>query len=212
MGTGPKGRIVKGDVINYMNNGSSSTSASTTVNTSASASAPTSTSTPAPTAPKAKPTNLGLQTAYDAMFSNNELTKVEPIRGVTRLMVKSMNAARQIQTFVYADEIRMDNLITTRKQLVKEAKKLDLKFSYMPYLIKATSLALLEYPKLNSSVNKEATEVTYHASHNIGIAMDTPKGLVVPVIRNCERLSMFEIAAEVMRLQVYMYINVYIYT
>ena len=55
---------------------------------------------------------------------------------------------------------------------------------------------------LNSSVNPDATEISYYASHNIGIAMDTPKGLIVPVIKNVENKSILDIALEINRLQV----------
>ena len=60
------------------------------------------------------------------------------------------------------------------------------KFTYMPLILKAVSLALGSYPVLNSSVNPECTAITYRADHNIGIAMDTPKGLVVPNIKQVQ--------------------------
>jgi len=71
----------------------------------------------------------------------------------------------------------------------------------MPLILKAASLALLDYPMLNAAVSKDATEITYYASHNIGIAMDTSKGLVVPVIKDLQAKSVMEIAIEINRLQ-----------
>ena len=61
-----------------------------------------------------------------------------------------------------------------------------IKFSYMPLMIKAISLALNHYPILNSHVNADCTEITYKADHNIGIAMDTPLGLVVPNVKQVQ--------------------------
>jgi len=73
--------------------------------------------------------------------------------------------------------------------------------SYMPIIIKACSLALKQYPQLNATVNAEATELTIHANHNIGIAMDTPKGLIVPVVKGVQDMSIIDIAAELNKLQ-----------
>jgi len=66
---------------------------------------------------------------------------------------------------------------------------------------KAASMALTEYPILNAVVNDDCTEMTYKSSHNIALAMDTPQGLLVPNVKNCEQRSIFEIAEELNRLQ-----------
>ena len=71
----------------------------------------------------------------------------------------------------------------------------------MPIFIKALSLAMHAYPVLNASISSDSTSVVYHGSHNIGVAMDTGKGLVVPNIKDCQDKSIFEIAAELNRLQ-----------
>ena len=99
----------------------------------------------------------------------------------------------------------MDSLISVRKQLKEAIEKRGSKtvrMSFMPIIIKATSLALLEYPQLNASINSEATEVTYHADHNMGIAMDTPKGLIVPVLKQVQNKSPMQIAIELSEMQV----------
>jgi hypothetical protein len=74
-------------------------------------------------------------------------------------------------------------------------------FRYLPFMIKAVSLALREYPMLNSHVDAECTEMVYKAEHNISIAMQTPNGLLVPNVKNCEARSVLEIAEELNRLQ-----------
>ena len=62
-------------------------------------------------------------------------------------------------------------------------------------------MALSKYPRLNSLVNKDCTEVTIKGAHNLGIAMDTPRGLLVPNIKNVQDRSVLEVALELKRLQ-----------
>ena len=107
------------------------------------------------------------------------------------------------------------------------AAEFGIKLSYMPFIIKvglfllqnitqiqAVSLALNDYPILNSRMSEDETELIYHDDHNIGVAVDTPHGLLVPnikvstftnfkfqsLIQGCQNLSVLEIAAELNRL------------
>ncbi|VDO24083.1 unnamed protein product [Heligmosomoides polygyrus] len=123
-----------------------------------------------------------------------------PIRGYTRAMIKSMTEALKIPHFGYDDEICADALIAIRIELKELAKERNVKLSFMPFFVKAASMALLEYPLLNASIDENFENVIHKASHNISIAMDTPGGLVVPNIKHCEQRSIFEIAAELQRL------------
>jgi len=59
-------------------------------------------------------------------------------------------------------------------------------FSYMPILIKAVSMALHHHPILNSTVDPDCTAITYRADHNVGVAMDTPQGLIVPIVKRVQ--------------------------
>ena len=127
--------------------------------------------------------------------------KTVPIKGVQRLMVKSMQAASSVQHLTLGEEVSLDKLVNLRKELKVEAERTGIKLSYMPFIIKAVSIALTEYPLLNATVNAECTEMVYHASHNIGVAMDTPSGLVVPVVRDVNAKSLFDIAEEMGALQ-----------
>jgi 2-oxoisovalerate dehydrogenase E2 component (dihydrolipoyl transacylase) len=88
-----------------------------------------------------------------------------------------------------------------RQDLKKQATLKGVKVSYMPIIIKATSLALKQFPMLNASVNADVTEVTHHVNHNIGVAVDTQKGLIVAVIKEVQNKSIFEIAAALNQLQ-----------
>ncbi len=202
---GPKGRILKEDILAYIRDGMPSTSSVPTSTSSVSSGA--NAATPAVSVVSQTPPSTSHRNS--SFFGLGEMTKTVPIRGVQRLMVKSMDAARQVQTFVYADEVTVDSLVSLRSELIAANKRYGdkgLKISYMPLLLKAASISLKKYPMLNSAVNKDASEVTYFASHNVGVAMDTPKGLVVPVVKNVQDLSIFEIAAEIQRLQVSTYV------
>jgi 2-oxoisovalerate dehydrogenase E2 component (dihydrolipoyl transacylase) len=182
LATGPAGRVLKEDILHHIS-GAANPRAGHDQSQSFGASHSESTHTSKPTV-KYVPHNI-LQE-----------DRVVPIRGVARLMVKSMQAAQQVQHLTLMEEVVMDNMVTMRSDLKKLAESRGLKLSYMPFIIKAASLALEQYPMLNSTVNSEVTEVVYHASHNIGVAMDTPTGLVVPVIKNVQNKSIFDIAEE----------------
>ncbi|CAB3382486.1 Hypothetical predicted protein [Cloeon dipterum] len=127
--------------------------------------------------------------------------RIEPIKGVMKGMAKTMTASLQIPHFVYSDEINVDNLVLVRQQL-KEVSfgRGGVKLTYMPFLIKAASLALKHFPVINSSVDSECQNIIYKADHNIGVAMDTPLGLVVPNIKRVQTLSVFDVATELNRL------------
>ncbi|CEF67553.1 Lipoamide acyltransferase component of branched-chain alpha-keto acid dehydrogenase complex, mitochondrial [Strongyloides ratti] len=126
--------------------------------------------------------------------------KVVPIRGYTRAMVKTMSQALNVPHFGYNDEFYVDKLVEMRKDLKEISKEKGIKLSYMPMFIKACSLALLKYPSLNATVDENLENVIYKSSHNICLAMDTPGGLVVPNIKNCEQKTIFEIAEDLMKL------------
>jgi 2-oxoisovalerate dehydrogenase E2 component (dihydrolipoyl transacylase) len=134
-------------------------------------------------------------------------TSVEPIRGVKALMAKAMvNSVSSIPHFTYCEEIDMTDLIALRlalkSQYSKDASKNDLKLTMMPFFMKAMSLALNEYPIINSQVNDDCTEITYYHDHNIGIAVDSKVGLLVPNIKNVQDKSILDIALELTELTV----------
>jgi len=90
----------------------------------------------------------------------------------------------------------MDKLIETRAQLKESFEQEGVKLSFMPFFIKAMSLALKQFPIINSQVNADCSEVTYFDDHNIGLAVDSKVGLVVPNIKGVQHLSLFEIAVK----------------
>ena len=80
----------------------------------------------------------------------------------------------------------MNQLMSVRTQLRGLLAEKGIRFSYMPLMIKALSLALREYPVLNAHVNADCTQLIYKSDHNIGVAVDTPQGLVVPNIKQVQ--------------------------
>jgi 2-oxoisovalerate dehydrogenase E2 component (dihydrolipoyl transacylase) len=80
----------------------------------------------------------------------------------------------------------MDALYGLRKELKPLAEARGVKLSFMPFIMKAASLALKHYPMLNATVNDSQTELTLIAAHNISVAMDTPAGLIVPNVKNVQ--------------------------
>ncbi|KAB1213957.1 Lipoamide acyltransferase component of branched-chain alpha-keto acid dehydrogenase complex, mitochondrial [Morella rubra] len=127
--------------------------------------------------------------------------KTVPLRGFQRAMVKSMSMAAKVPHFHYVDEINCDALMELKASFQDNNSDPDVKHTFLPLLIKSLSMALSKYPSMNSCFNESSLEVVLKGSHNIGIAMATPYGLVVPNIKNVQSLSILEITKELSRLQ-----------
>ena len=206
-GTGRNGHVTKEDVLIYVARGAALPPRVVAAATSATPAPPAATQPAAipATAPAArsaaKSASPPLEPPPRAM-SGVVADRVEPIRGIRKAMFKQMTAALAVPTFSYCDEVQMDALMTARLELKELAAKYGVsKFTLMPMLIKATSLALAEFPLLNSSISADGTELVFKGSHNIGLAMDTPTGLLVPNVKNVQSKSLLEIASELERLQ-----------
>ncbi|XVE82171.1 hypothetical protein DITRI_Ditri15bG0125400 [Diplodiscus trichospermus] len=127
--------------------------------------------------------------------------KIVPLRGFQRTMVKTMSMAAKVPHFHYVEEINCDTLAELKASFQTNNTEPGIKFTFLPLLIKSLSMALNKYPMVNSCFNEESLEVILRGSHNIGIAMATPYGLVVPNIKNVQSLSILEITKELSRLQ-----------
>lgn len=131
-----------------------------------------------------------------------------PLAGIRLQMFKTMTRSTSIPHFLYADEIDFSALSQLRQRLNKSLAVSPTrgisKLSYMPFLIKAMSLSLHQYPLLNSRLDNSdpsKPSLIMRSQHNIGVAMDTPQGLLVPVIKNVSSRSLLSIASELNRLQ-----------
>lgn len=94
------------------------------------------------------------------------------------------------------DDFDVTELVKFRKEQKLIAEKQDIKLTYMPFIIKAVTLALKEYPVLNSSYDMENEEIIMKQYYNIGIAVDTPEGLMVPVVKDADRKGILEISKD----------------
>ena len=128
-------------------------------------------------------------------------TSVEPIRGIKKVMATAMqNSVSTIPHFTYCEEIDLTELITLRGELKEIYAKQDIKLTMMPFFMKAMSLAIKEFPVVNSKVNDDCTELTYFNDHNIGMAVDSKVGLLVPNIKQVQTKSILDLANDIMRL------------
>ena len=127
--------------------------------------------------------------------------RVEPIKGIKAAMAKQMVASvSTIPHFTFCDEIDLTDLIALRSSMKEQYKAQGVKLTMMPFFVKALSLAMKEFPVLNSKVNEDCSELTYFDDHNIGIAVDSKIGLLVPNIKSCQSKNIVDVANELTRL------------
>ncbi|XP_053489978.1 lipoamide acyltransferase component of branched-chain alpha-keto acid dehydrogenase complex, mitochondrial isoform X2 [Ictalurus furcatus] len=196
VGTGKDGRILKEDILNFIEK---QTGAILPPTPFQEIQPPPPTPRPAAKPKEKKPLSIPTPVVPRPVFTGKDRT--EPLKGFHKAMVKTMTAALKIPHFGYKDEVDLSRLVHLRSELKDVAEHRGVKLSYMPFFIKAASLALHHFPILNSSVDEACQNITYKAAHNIGLAMDTPQGLLVPNIKNVQMLSVYEIATELNRLQ-----------
>ncbi|PRO69098.1 dihydrolipoyllysine-residue acetyltransferase [Alteromonas gracilis] len=123
--------------------------------------------------------------------------RTEKVRGIQAAMAKQMSASvYTIPHFTVSDELVMDNLMSLRNLLKPEFEAKGVKLSFMPFFVKAMSLALNEFPVVNSQLNDDASELSYYSDHNIGFAVDSKIGLLVPNIKRVQDLSLLDIAVQ----------------
>lgn len=122
----------------------------------------------------------------------------EKIRGIRKAISKAMVHSKHTAPHVtFMDEVDVTDLVAHRKQFKEAASERGVKLTYLPYVVKALISSLRKYPILNASVDDDKEEIVYKHYYNIGIATDTEKGLVVPVVKDADRKSMYQIAGEV---------------
>ncbi|KAJ2160407.1 hypothetical protein GGF46_002297 [Coemansia sp. RSA 552] len=145
--------------------------------------------------------DMPLASASTVVAGKDQLLSLSPIQ---RAMFKNMTDSLGIPHFRFKDEIELDSLMQARQRinsyLQEQPAVLGLsKMTYMPFFIKAASLALSKYPILNAKVVQEdgaPPRLLYRAAHNIGVAMDTPGGLIVPNIKSVQAKSLLDIGLE----------------
>ena len=177
-GSGKKGRILKSDVLNLQHSNVDTSSQNSTSS-----------------APSSSNAEKGDSNSTSTVLKGS--VRTEKVRGIQAAMAKQMSASvYTIPHFTVSDELVMDNLMALRKLLKPEFEAKNVKLSFMPFFVKAMSLALNEFPVINSQLNEDATEISYFADHNIGFAVDSKIGLLVPNIKRVQDLSLLDIAVQ----------------
>ena len=106
-------------------------------------------------------------------------------------MVRSVTTIPHLTNFDDADVTELERL---RKASAADQAKGNVKLTALSFVIKAVSLSLRQHPSINATIDPEKGEIVYKEYVNIGLAVDTPRGLVVPVLRDCDQLSIPQIA------------------
>jgi pyruvate dehydrogenase E2 component (dihydrolipoamide acetyltransferase) len=171
-GTGVGGRIRKQDVIDAAEKAAAAKAPAPAAQAERAA-APA-----AKAAPKAEPSPLRGRT--------EKLTRIRAT--IARRMVESLQTSAQLTTVVEVDVTKIANL--RNKAKADFQAKHGVKLTFLPFFALATVEALQQHPVVNSSIDVEAGTVTYHGSEHLGIAVDAPKGLVVPVIKDAGDLNL----------------------
>ena len=174
-GSGKDGRITKADAMN--------------------ASKPAAASAPATKA--AAPAEIAAQVPQGGVSRGTRVEKMSRLRKtIAKRLTEAKNSTAMLTTF---NEVDMYNVMEMRKKYKDAFKdKHEIGLGFMSFFTKAVTMALKEVPGVNAQINGE--EIIYHDYADVGIAVSTPKGLVVPVVQSAEALSLAQIEKEIRRL------------
>lgn len=127
----------------------------------------------------------------------------EKMSGIRKAIAKAMvNSKHTAPHVTLMDEVEVTNLVSHRNKFKEVAKEKGIKLTFLPYVVKALTSTLREFPALNTSFDDETEEIIQKHYYNIGIAADTEKGLLVPVVKDADRKSVFSISNEINELAV----------
>lgn len=182
-GTGKNGRVLKEDIEACKNGGAQSAIvANETANVSEEA-----------------PTKEVFTTTVELEGEFPETR--EKMSGIRRAIAKAMVHSKQTAPHVtLMDEVDVTELVAHRKKFKEIAAEKGIKLTYLPYVVKALVSTLRDFPELNCSFEDETQEIIQKHYYNIGIAADTEKGLLVPVIKHADRKSVFAVSDEINQL------------
>jgi pyruvate dehydrogenase E2 component (dihydrolipoamide acetyltransferase) len=124
-----------------------------------------------------------------------------PLSTLRKTIAKNIALSKRvIPHAAVLDEFDVTKLVEFRASVKELAQSREIHLTYMPFIIKALALTLKEYPVFNSSLDEEKEEIVLKKYYNIGIAVDTPEGLLVPVIKDTDQKGIFDIAKELQQL------------
>ena len=178
-GSGKNGRVLKEDIDSFLNGGTAGDAQA------------------AQAEEKAEPAAQKPAAAVQVPEGEFPETR-EKMSGIRKAIAKAMvNSKHTAPHVTLMDEVDVTNLVAHRKQFKQVAADQGIKLTYLPYVVKALTSALKKYPVLNTSIDDNTDEVIQKHYYNIGIAADTEKGLLVPVVKNADRKAVFEISNEI---------------
>ncbi|MFI0398033.1 MAG: dihydrolipoyllysine-residue acetyltransferase [Thiolinea sp.] len=188
-GTGPNGRITEQDVRDFSTGG---------VVTAAAASI---SAAPAPAETKAAAAAAsgmgGVQFITQPDWSKFGAVETIPMSRIGKLSAKHLHRAwLTVPQVTHFDEADITELEAYRSSMKDKAKAMGFNFTPLVFMMKAVAAGLKEFPKFNSALADDGENLIQRKFYNIGIAVDTPDGLVVPVIKEVDRKGLFELARE----------------
>jgi pyruvate dehydrogenase E2 component (dihydrolipoamide acetyltransferase) len=180
-GTGKNGRVLKSDIDAFLAGGTAAQQKEE-----------------APAA-KAEEKAAAAAAAQQPVVLEGEFPETrEKMSGIRRAIAKAMvNSKHTAPHVTLMDEVDVTKLVAHRKKFKEIAAEKGIKLTFLPYVVKALTSALREFPVLNTSIDDETEEVIYKHYYNIGIAADTDRGLLVPVIKHADRKPIFALAKEI---------------
>jgi 2-oxoglutarate dehydrogenase E2 component (dihydrolipoamide succinyltransferase) len=196
-GTGVGGRIRKQDVLDAARSGGARAPATAAAPAVSSApAAPAATTAPAaprPSVPTAVPTAAPTAASLQARGRTEKVSRLRAV--IAARMVESLQISAQLTTVLEADVTRVATLRERAKRSF-EARE-GVKLSFLPFFAVATCEALKAHPMVNASIDVDKGEITYHDAEHLGIAVDTDRGLLVPVIRDAGDLNLGGMARKI---------------
>ena len=177
-GTGINGRVRKDDVLNVAKSNAAPTSQS-----------------PSPVATTPSPVaNTSAPVAQESVLGKVEQTS-RLRRVIAERMVKSLHISAQLTSVIEVDVTKISGLRNKVKDsfVAREGVKL----SYLPFFAKASIESLNEFPIVNATISEDASQITYSDAVHLAVAVDTPRGLLVPVIRNAGDLTIAGLARKI---------------
>ena len=170
-GTGERGQIIRDDLIQHIKETMSSKKVSST------------------------PMKQALGVAFE------KEDRREPLLGIKRIMFETMTYSNQnLPHFTILEQAKVTNLVRLREEFKVQLAKQNLKITYLPFIMKAVLLCLKDFPLFNSLYDEEKAEIVYKKSSHLGFAVDTPQGLLVPVIHEAQSKSLLNLTRDIQSL------------
>ncbi len=154
-----------------------------------------------PQAVAPRPSSAGRST--DGAAAHAPIEDRVPLAGLRRKIAQKMTLSTATAAhFTFVEECDVTELKAVRARLVGPAEAAGVKLSFLPFVVKAVVASLKKHPILNTTLDEATNEIVFRRYYNIGIATATEAGLLVPVVKGADQLSILDIAREIERLSV----------